>query len=81
LSLRSVPTRLWEVEDEALARWTYLEGLGFVEYLVERHQEFRLRLLLRTLAREGSVARAFEVTYGATLDALEAAWWEELLRT
>ncbi|MBI4601182.1 MAG: tetratricopeptide repeat protein [Planctomycetes bacterium] len=79
LAFRDVPLRLWEVDDEALSRWTYVQGHGFVEFLVQRFQEFRLRLLLRALAREGSVARAFEGTYGAALDDLEAQWWKEVL--
>jgi hypothetical protein len=78
IPFRSVPARLWEVEDEALARWTYLQGLGFVDFLCERFQEFRLRLLLEGLAKERSLGAAFEATYGLTLEAAEAAWWREL---
>ena len=78
IPFRSVPARLWEVEDVALARWTYLQGLGFVDFLCERFQEFRLRLLLEGLARERSLGAAFEATYGLTLEAAEAAWWREL---
>ena len=67
IPFKEVPARLWEVDDEALARWTYLQGLGFVEHLAGRFHEFRLRLLLAAIAREGSLGRGFEVTYGAPL--------------
>lgn len=78
IAFRNVPARLWEVEDEALARWTYLQGLGFVDYLCERFLEFRLRLLLDALAKERSLGAAFEATYGITLEAAEAAWWRDI---
>ena len=78
IPFRNVPARLWEVEDETLARWTYLQGLGFVDYLCERFLEFRLRLLLEALAKERSLGAAFEATYGFTLEAAEAAWWREI---
>jgi tetratricopeptide (TPR) repeat protein len=78
IRLEKVPARLWEIIDASLARWTYLEGLGFVSYLVEKHRAFRLRLLLSAARREGSLARAFEVTYGAPLSELENRWWQTI---
>jgi hypothetical protein len=78
ISFRKVPARLWEVDDEALARWTYLQGLGFVGFLSRRFHPFRLRLCLEALAREQSVAKAFEKTYGAGLEDLEKLWWEDV---
>jgi len=78
ISFRKVPARLWEVDDEALARWTYLQGLGFVRFLARRFHPFRLRLCLEAITREQSVAKAFETTYGARLEVLESLWWEEV---
>lgn len=78
LSFSKIPTRLWEVDDERLARWTYLEGLGFVDYLRATYSPFRIRLCLESLRAEGSVPRAFEVTFGQRLEALEEAWWASL---
>jgi hypothetical protein len=78
LPLREIPSRLWEVEDEALARLSYLEGLGFVEFLARAYQPFRLSILLRALGESRSLERAVESTYGATLEELERRWWREL---
>ena len=55
-----------------------MQGLGFVEYLVRNYHEFRLLLLLEAITSEGSVSRAFEVTYGKRLDELEVAWWRQV---
>ncbi len=73
-----IPARLWEVSDEDEARWTYLQGLGFVEHLASRYRVFRLRLLLETAREEGSLARAFRLTYGKTLEELEEEWWRAI---
>lgn len=78
LPLHEIPARLWEVDDEELARQSYLQGLGFVAYLADRFHEFRLRLVLGAIAEEHSVTRAFERVYGATLETLEGQWWQEL---
>jgi len=77
---QDVPARLWEIDDEALARWTYLQGLGFVSFLAEKYQPFRLGLCLHAMREEGSVGRGFEVTYGETLEALEKAFWSAVLK-
>lgn len=71
-----IPVRLWELSDEAEARWTYLQGLGFVDYLVDNYQMFRLQLLLQSARTEGSIGAAFELTYGKKLAVLEAEWWQ-----
>jgi len=76
IPLEKVPERLWEITDPNLARWTYLEGLGFVTYLVEKHRAFRLRLLLAAARREGSLAQGFQVTYGAPFSEVENRWWQ-----
>ncbi len=73
-----VPIRLSEITDQSTARWTYLQGLGFTTFLVDRHQAFRLRLLLASLRQEGSLVKAFETTYGASLSDLERDWWRSL---
>jgi hypothetical protein len=78
IPLRKMPARLEAVDDVDLARHIYLEGLGFVEFLAERYKPFRLRLFLRALAEEHSASRAFERTYGASLDDLEAQWWSAI---
>lgn len=78
IPLLEIPARLWEVEDEALARLSYLEGLGFVEFLARRYRPFRLSLLLRALGEERSLQRALELTYGETLQELEKSWWRAL---
>jgi tetratricopeptide (TPR) repeat protein len=78
IPLEKIPPRMWEISDPALARWTYLEGLGFVTWVVERHRPFRLRLLLSAYRRDGSLAQAFQSTYGAPLEALESQWWTSL---
>lgn len=78
IPFKSVPARLWEVDDESLARWSYLQGLGFVEYLAGRFHPFRLRLCLESMTREQSVSKAFELTFGASLEELEARWWKEI---
>jgi len=78
LSLEKIPARMAEITDPGLARWSYLEGLGFVSYLVEKHRSFRLRLLLSAYRREGSLSKAFLATYGAPLAALEADWWKSI---
>jgi len=69
---------MWEISDPAVARLTYLEGLGFVTFLVESHRAFRLRILLTALRRDGSLAKAFQSTYGASLQELEGRWWGSL---
>ncbi len=78
IPLEKVPPRMWEISDQAFARLTYLEGLGFVTYLVEKHRAFRLRLLLSAYRREGSLSRAFLTNYGASLSDLEDLWWKSL---
>ncbi|HVR73249.1 MAG TPA: hypothetical protein VMT52_02915 [Planctomycetota bacterium] len=78
IAFQQVPSRLWGVDDEALARWTYLQGLGFVEFLVARFQPFRLRLCLEALRGERSLEKAFEMAYGQSLEALEDLWWKEI---
>ena len=75
IPLRKIPARLEDVEDVDLVRHIYLEGLGFVEFLAQRYKPFRLRLFLRALAEEHSASRAFERTFGASLEDLEAQWW------
>jgi len=76
IRFEDVPSRLWEVDDEDLARRTYLQGLSFVEFLVDRFLEFRLRILLDTIRREGSLRKAFELVYGLRLEEAEALWWK-----
>jgi len=78
IPLERVPPRMWEISDQSFARLTYLEGLGFVSYLIEKHRAFRLRILLSTYRREGSLNRAFKITYGATLQELEDRWWKSV---
>jgi tetratricopeptide (TPR) repeat protein len=78
LHFKDVPARLWEVDDEEVARRTYLQGLAFVDYLVRRFHEFRLQLCLLSIAQEGSLSKAFQRTYGASLDDLEGLWWKEI---
>jgi tetratricopeptide (TPR) repeat protein len=75
ISFSKIPPRLWEVASEAQARWTYVQGIGFVEHLATRYSPFRLRILLESARAEGSLARAFELTYGMGLDGLEESWW------
>lgn len=79
ISLNELPARLAELSDEPLVRWSYLQAHGFVDFLVSRHQEFRLRLLLDHLQAEGSLSRAFRLTYGRSLPALEEEWWRDML--
>ena len=81
VAFSKVPGRLWKLDDEALARWTYLQGYGFVEYLVENFAEFRLRLLVDGIRAEGSLETAFRRTYGVSLSDLEVAWWREVERS
>lgn len=78
LPLAKIPARMSEISDQAQARLSYLEGLGFVSYLVEKHRAFRLRLLLSAYRRESSLTRAFQATYGAELTELEERWWRSL---
>lgn len=78
IPLEKMPARMGDITDPGLARLAYLEGLGFVDYLAERYQAFRLRLLLATFRRGGSLARAFQETYGAALGDLETAWWKSI---
>jgi len=78
LAFSSLPSRLWAIDDVELARWSYLQGLGFVEFLVERFHEFRLQLLVEALAEEHSVSEAMRRTYGASLEALEEEWWRRV---
>ena len=78
LPLLKVPARLWAVNDVKLARQSYLQGLGFVEFLVENFQEFRVRLLLAALAEEHSLGKAFERTFGLSLEELEKLWWKDV---
>ncbi|MGH9361481.1 MAG: hypothetical protein ACRD2T_06145, partial [Thermoanaerobaculia bacterium] len=79
LPLEKIPARMSEISDEGLAQLTYMEGLGFVAYLAENHRAFRLRLLLAACQREGSLGRAFEITYGSSLGELEARWWRSVV--
>ncbi|MBN1441920.1 MAG: hypothetical protein JXA90_04375 [Planctomycetes bacterium] len=78
IPLDEIPARLWAVSDVELARWSYREGLAFVEFLVERYGEFRLRLLLGAMAEEHSVERAFARTYGLDRAQLEERFWREI---
>ncbi len=78
LPLSRIPSRLWEATSESEARWTYLQGLGFVEFLAGRYQVFRLRLLLESARTEGSLQSAFQWTYGKKLEELEEEWWGTL---
>ena len=78
IALSDLPVRLAELNDEQLVRWSYVLAHGFVDFLVERYHEFRLGLLLNHLQAEGSVVRAFRVTYGASLEALERQWWHTI---
>lgn len=78
LRFQDVPARLWEVEDQEIARLTYLQALDFVEFLVARFHEFRLRLLLEAIHREGSVSEGFRLTYGWDLEESESRWWQEV---
>lgn len=75
-----IPSQLWEASSESDARWTYLQGLGFAEYLGAAYGTFRVRMLLRAARQEGSVRRGFEVTYGKSLEKLEDDWWELVLK-
>ncbi len=78
IAFKDMPARLWEIDNEEVAQMTYLEGLGFVEFLAERYKPFRLTLLLKALSSEGSLRRAFAVTYGTGLEELERNWWKSL---
>lgn len=79
VAFAKIPARLWDISSESEARWTYLQGLGFVEFLAGKHHIFRLRLLLETARAERSLKRAFTLTYGQELSVLEDAWWRTLL--
>ena len=78
IPLKKMPSRLGKIDDVELARWVYLQGLGFVEFLVEKYKPFRLRLLLRAIAEEHSVATAFERVYGRSTEDLEKEWWKRI---
>jgi tetratricopeptide (TPR) repeat protein len=78
LHFKDVPARLWEVDDEDVARRTYLQGLAFVDDLVRRFHEFRIQLLLLSVTQEGSLSKAFQRTYGLSLDEAESLWWGEM---
>ncbi len=78
IPLKKMPARLGKIDDVALARWVYLQGLGFVEFLAEKYKPFRLRLLLRAIAEEHSAAAAFERIYGRSTGELEKEWWERV---
>ena len=75
IPLKKMPARLGNIDDVELARWVYLQGLGFVEFLAEKYRPFRLRLLLRAIAEEHSAAEAFERVYGRSIEDLEKEWW------
>ena len=75
IPLKKMPARLGNIDDVELARWVYLQGLGFVEFLAEKYRPFRLRLLLRAIAEEHSAAEAFERIYGRSTEDLEKEWW------
>ena len=79
LPFAKVPARLSELTNEQEARWTYIQGLGFVEELAARYAVFRLRILIETARAEGSLSRAFELTYGKPLEVLEEEWWTGVL--
>lgn len=78
IPLKKMPARLGKIDDVALARWVYLQGLGFVEFLAEKYKPFRLRLLLRAIAEDHSAAAAFERIYGRSTGDLEKEWWERV---
>ena len=78
IPLKKMPARLGKIDDVELARWVYLQGLGFVEFLAEKYKPFRLRLLLRAIAEEHSAATAFERIYGRSTGDLEKEWWERV---
>ncbi len=78
IPLANMPAQLGTVENVELARWIYLQGLGFVEFLAAEFQPFRLRLLLRAIDDEHSISRAFERTYGRSIEDLEKLWWDAI---
>ena len=77
-TLDQTPARLWLVGDEQVVRMSYLQGFAFVEFLSERYHEFRLHLLLRSIALGGSLRAAFEETYGLGLRQLEESMWRHV---
>ena len=80
LSFGELPLRLWDVEDDAIVRQTYLQSLSFVDFLCERFHQFRIRVLLDELREEGSVKSSFKMTYGETLERLQVIWWQHVER-
>lgn len=79
--LTQIPARLWEHANEAQARWSYVQGLGFVEFLVRRHHLFRLRVFLQAARDQGSIQSAFQSTYGRSIEELEDVWWATVQAT
>lgn len=71
---------LWELTSESEARWSYLQGLGFVHFLAARQGTFRLRLLLEAAREEESIQEAFRRVYGESLEKLETTWWATITR-
>lgn len=80
VSFLKLKSNLWELNNESEARWSYLQGLSFVQFLSDRFGAFRLRLLLEASGELGSIQEAFKQTYGKDLDELEKQWWSHLVK-
>jgi hypothetical protein len=64
------------LEPEA-ARSAYLQSYAFLDFLARRHGDDTLRRLNKTLLRKRKIDRAFDLTFGASLDELVARFAAE----
>ncbi len=62
--------------DRAAARTNYVEALGLVEYLVERHGSAAVACFTRDFGEGRSLAEALRLEFGLTPDDLFRRWKE-----
>jgi hypothetical protein len=62
--------------DRAAARTNYIQALGLVEYLIERHGSGSLACIVRDLGEGRSLAEALRLETGLTPDELLRRWKE-----
>ena len=58
----------------------YEESKSFTEFIVKYYGEARLRLILQSLEKQGTIQQAIYDNYGVSMDTLEQKWKKGLIR-
>jgi hypothetical protein len=78
LPLRDISSNFPDSPDGLIL--AYEESKSFTEFIVKHYGEARLRLLLQSLEKQGTIEQAVYDNYGVSLDMLEQAWKKGLIR-